>query len=205
MSAYFWSDHNQLYPAKHTRFVLNIFSSLSVEFTVTATFQCLFQPTFSTHKPVSQPSTRRPSSGRAQSSGVQPRTTIASKRRLLSTGTRESGKVQKSRSKLVLFVTMTTEKATKNQLFQRLLRIGFYFGQCMVKVLLVFCCKEWLWCSVVVFWLEPQHFSGLKYWNMCRNQFITARQEWLRFHIRCLKEQRLQAYTKLLISCSFLP
>lgn len=98
------------YPAKYTCFVLSIFSSLPMEFIVTATFQCLFQSIFSRHKPVSQSSMRRPSSGKAQSSGVQPRTTIAAKRRFLSTGTRQSGKVQESRSKLVLFVTMTTEK-----------------------------------------------------------------------------------------------
>lgn len=40
---------------------------------------------------------------------------------------------------------------------------------------------------------------------MCRNQFNTARQEWLRLHTTCLKEQRLQADTKLLVSGSLLP
>lgn len=167
MSAYFWSDHNQLYPAKYTRFVSSIFSSLPI---FSGCFSQFVADTSLSHSP--------PWGDQAvEGHGAQmssPELPLLPKEGCSPLEQGNQGK-SKNLSKLVLFLTMTTEKSTKNQLFQRLLRTGFYFGQCMVKVLLVFCCKEWFWCSVVIFWLEHQHFSGLKHWNMCRNQFITAR------------------------------
>lgn len=171
---------------------------------VTAVFPCLFQvlicqfvaDTRLSHHVLSV-SRKRPRSRRVQSldASVESRTTMAAKARLLYTGTRQWEKVLEFRSKLELFLTVTEgqykRQIVKKQLFQWLLGTGFYFGQWMVKLLPVFCwilCKEWLWCSVVVFWLQ-YHFSRLQYWKMWRNQFITASQKWLRLHITCLKEQ----------------
>lgn len=121
-------------------------------------------PICSRHGPVPQcttPSMRRPRSGRAQSTDIP----TPVRTRLISTGTRQSGNVQEFKQKLELFLTVTEGQqkrySVKNELFQQLLGIGLYFGEWMVKILLVFCwisCKEWLCYSVVVFLVRAPTF-----------------------------------------------